>query len=286
MSVGFIGLGVMGRSMAGHINAKLGGVVVWNRTAGRADSLAAEGAIRAASPGEVAGKCNVICICVADTPDVEAVVFGPNGIMTGIRPGTLIVDFSTISPAATLVFAARAAERGAAWVDAPLTGGDVGARNATLTIMAGGDPNDIARAKAVFEAVGKKHIHLGPVGSGQRAKLCNQAAVCGTIASMGEAMILARESGLDVAQVLDVIGSGAAGSWTLANYGPRILIGDFDPGFSVRLMAKDLRLVKEAIAEIKGDFSTVERMSAIFEQMVADGEGDLGIHAAVRRLGW
>lgn len=286
MRIAFLGLGVMGRPMAGHLRERFGDLAVWNRTASKADGLVEAGATRADSPAAAAEGADVVCLCLADTPDVEAVVFGEQGVYQSIQKEMVIVDFSTISADATEDFAGRAGEKGAMWLDAPVSGGDVGARKGTLTIMVGGPRESFDACLPVFETVGKTIRHMGPVGSGQRTKMANQIAVCGTLAAMAEAMNFARESGMDVAAVLEVIGSGAAGSWTLQNYGPRVLAGDFDPGFAVRLMAKDLRLVTEALEGKVADYETMRRFAALFAAMTERGDGGAGIHAVVRDLGW
>lgn len=286
MKIGFIGLGTMGGPMAGHLLKRFGSLVVWNRTPARAEALVSQGARSVDSPRTLAESCDVICLCVADTPDVESVVFGGDGLYDGLRSGTLIIDFSTISAKATEQFAARVRAQGAGWVDAPMSGGDVGARNATLTIMAGGSEQDYARALPILEAIGKNLFHMGPVGNGQRTKLANQIGVVGTIVSMGEAFNFARESGMDVEKVWQVISSGAAGSWSLSNYGPRALRGDWKPGFAASLMAKDMRLVLEALEGLGSDYTLVRRMTEFYEAMAREGEGNLGNHAVIRRLGW
>lgn len=276
----------MGAPMAGHLRERFGGLAVWNRTARKADGVVEAGATLADSPAAAADEADLVCLCVADTPDVEAVVFGEQGVHQSIKKGAVIIDFSTISAIATEEFARRIEQRGAAWLDAPISGGDVGARKGTLTIMVGGPRETFDACLPVFETVGKTIRHMGPVGSGQRTKMANQIAVCGTLAAMAEAMNFARESGMDVAAVLEVISSGAAGSWTLENYGPRVLAGDFDPGFAVRLMAKDLRLVTEALEGKEADYETVRRFAALFAAMTERGDGGRGIHAVVRELGW
>jgi len=283
---GFAGLGVIGRGMVGNLMKSWPALPVWNRAAARCEAFAAEGAQPQATPAELARRCNVVGLCVSDTPDVEAVAFGPEGLLAGLSPGAIILDFSTISPIATEEFARRAGERGVLWVDAPVSGGDVGARNGTLTIMAGGDRGAFDRALPLLEKIGRKIVHMGPSGSGQRTKLVNQIAVMGTIVSMAESMNFAREKGMDVAAVIEVVSSGAAGSWSLANYGPRVLKGDFAPGFSINLMAKDLRLVRENLAGLQADYSVVRRLTEICEKLVAEGKGHEGLHALVKALGW
>ncbi|MCC6546620.1 NAD(P)-dependent oxidoreductase [Candidatus Sumerlaeota bacterium] len=229
MRIGFLGLGVMGASMAGHLQKKFPNIVVWNRTRERCAALGKAGAETAASPAEVAAMCDVLCVCVSDTPDVEAVVFGKGGVAESIRPGSLLIDFSTISAAGTENFAERLRAKNCAWVDSPMSGGDVGARNAALTLMVGASDADYQRALPVLQAVGNRISHMGAVGTGQKTKLANQIAAIGTLISLGESLNFARESGMDVERVWSVISSGAAGSWSLSNYGPRVLRGDWKP---------------------------------------------------------
>lgn len=286
MKASYLGLGVIGSGMCGNLLAKGVGLTVWNRTRGKAEPFLEKGAHGASTPAEAGAASPIVCLCVSDTPDVESVVFGADGALAGMREGSLLIDFSTISAEATEEFARRAAGRGIAWVDAPVSGGDVGARNGTLTIMAGGDVGAFGRALPLMEKVGRSITHMGPPGSGQRTKMVNQIAVAATIASMAEALNFAREQGMDVEKVLEVISSGAAGSWSLSNYGPRLLRGDYAPGFSAALMAKDLRLVLSALEGLQADYTVVRHMSAVYERMVAEGMEHLGNHAAALPLGW
>jgi 3-hydroxyisobutyrate dehydrogenase len=286
LRVAFLGLGVIGRGMVGNLMKKWPDLTVWNRTPKRAEPFAAAGARVAASAAEAADGAGVVCVCVSDTPDVESVVFGPGGAAEGLRSGSVLIDFSTICPERTRAFAAKLAGQGAEWLDAPVTGGDVGARNGTLTIMVGGREEAFAKALPVLETVGRKVVRMGDCGMGQQTKLVNQVAVMGTLASMGEAMNFAREKGLDVAQVLDVIASGAAGSWSMANYGPRVLAGDFAPGFALALMAKDLRIVRESLKGCEADYAVVERLATLVDRMVAEGHGGDGLHSIVKAMGW
>lgn len=286
MKVTYLGLGVIGSGMCSNLLRKGVELTVWNRTESRAAPFLAEGARWAATPREAAALSPIVCLCVSDTPDVEAVALGEGGAIEGMTDGSILVDFSTISAEATEDFARRAGERGVAWLDAPVSGGDVGARNGTLTIMAGGDGEAFARALPVMEMVGRSITHMGPAGNGQRTKMVNQIAVAATIASMAEALNFAREQGMDVGKVLEVISSGAAGSWSLSNYGPRLLRGDHAPGFSAALMAKDLRIVLKALEGLEGDYTVVRHMAAVYERMVAGGMEDLGNHAAALPLGW
>lgn len=286
MKVAYLGLGVIGRGMCGNLLAKGADLTVWNRTASRVEALVSEGARSAASPAEAVRGADVVCVCVSDTPDVEAVVFGKDGALEGMRAGTTLVDFSTISAAATVAFAGRAGEKGVDWLDAPVSGGDVGAREGTLTIMAGGDSDVYQRVLPILWMVGRNIHHMGPVGSGQQTKMVNQVAVAGTLASMGEALVFAREQGMDIDKVLEVIASGAAGSWSLSNYGPRLLRGDYNPGFSINLMLKDLRIVLDAMEGLDSEYTVTRHLAEIYERMVKDGRGDLGNHAAALEMGW
>lgn len=242
--VGYIGLGIMGRSMAANLLKAGFEVTVWNRTAAKAAPLVQLGAKPADSPADLAARGpDAICINVSDTPDVEAVLFHQGGLIHGARPGLIVIDHSTISPVATQRFAADLAARQITLLDAPVSGGDVGARNGTLCIMVGGEAAAYERALPVLQAMGKTIVHLGAAGMGQVCKACNQIAVVTNLMGVCEAMTLARRSGLDVMKMIEVLGGGAAASWQLANLGPRIAKGDFNPGFMVDLVLKDLAMI-------------------------------------------
>ena len=244
--IGYIGLGIMGSAMAANLIKAGFKVTVWNRTASKCDALVAQGAEVAASPDDLATRePDVICLNVSDTPDVEHVLFGPRGLVEGARPGLIVVDHSTISPVATQQFAAKLADRQVVFLDAPVSGGDVGARNGTLTMMVGGREDAFERCKPMFEAMAKSITLLGPAGAGQACKACNQIAVVCNLMGVCEAMALAHRSGLDVQKMIQTISGGAAGSWQLANLGPRIAKGDFDPGFMIDLVLKDLAIVAD-----------------------------------------
>ncbi|MCC5877501.1 MAG: NAD(P)-dependent oxidoreductase [Candidatus Sumerlaeia bacterium] len=286
MKVAYLGLGVIGRGMCGNLLARGAELTVWNRTASRAEELVKAGARQGSTPAEAVRGADVVCVCVSDTPDVEAVVFGEGGALEGMEAGAVLIDFSTISAAATEEFSRRAAKKGIDWVDAPVSGGDVGARQGTLTIMAGGDPDVYQRVLPVLQMVGKNIHHMGGVGSGQRTKMANQVAVAGTIASMGEALAFAREQGMDLDKVLEVISSGAAGSWSLSNYGPRLLRGDYNPGFSIDLMLKDLRIVLDAMEGLESEYTVTRYLADIYKRMADEGRGHLGNHAAALEMGW
>lgn len=241
--IGFIGLGIMGRGMARNILKAGFPLRVWNRTASRMDELAAEGAGPASSPGDLAFHSDIIITCVSDTPDVEQVILGEGGVIHGARPGSLVIDMSTISPQATQRIAARLAERHIHMLDAPVSGGSEGAARGTLSIMVGGDAAQFERALPVFQAMGKTITHLGSIGAGQTTKLVNQILVVGHALAMSEALLFAQAGGVDLHKALEAVASGAAGSWMLSNRGPQILARDWRPGFTIDLQQKDIRLV-------------------------------------------
>jgi 3-hydroxyisobutyrate dehydrogenase-like beta-hydroxyacid dehydrogenase len=284
MRVGFIGLGIMGAPMAGHLLDAKHELTVFNRTAAKCEPLRARGARVAASPGEVGQASEFVFLCVSDTPDVEAVLFGTDGVAEGIAKGSVVIDCSTISADATVNFARRLAEQSVAFLDAPLTGGDVGARNATLTIMVGGDERAFQRALPLLQCVGKMIVHMGASGAGQRTKMVNQIICALNVLGMAEGLAFAERAGLDVEKVLQVVSSGAAGSWTLTNYAPRILRGDYAPGFPMHLQAKDLRLCREAIARLGGRFEGTELTHRLFTEASESGLAEQGTQGLINLL--
>jgi 3-hydroxyisobutyrate dehydrogenase len=257
-------------------------VAVTNRTLTRAEPLRGEGATVCRTPKEVATKSDVVISMVTSSPDVEAVTFGPDGIADGARDGLLAVDMSTISPDVSKRIAARAAERGFHVLDAPVSGGQVGAVEARLTIMIGGDDADVARAMPVFQALGKTIVHMGPHGAGQATKLANQIAVVLNNLGVSEALVFAAAQGLDLAKTREVIASGAGGSWAMANYAPKILAGDFSPGFMVDLQQKDLRLALDAAYATKTSLPGTALTHALYTVLQQAGEGRDGNHALIK----
>ncbi len=246
MKVGFIGLGIMGHPMATHILKAGYDLTVFNRTVQRTEDLVQAGATLASSPAEVALRSDVIITIVSDTPDVEEVVSGADGILDGIRKGSIVVDMSTISPQAERELDAKLVKVDCSLVDAPVSGGDVGAHNGTLAIMVGARKADLTRVMPLFEVMGSTITHCGPVGHGQLTKLCNQILVSVTLLGVAEAVRFAEANNLDAAVMIEAVKGGAAGSWQLANLGPRMEKCDYAPGFMVDLLQKDLRLVTEA----------------------------------------
>ncbi|MFN2431334.1 MAG: NAD(P)-dependent oxidoreductase [Gemmatimonadota bacterium] len=282
LRVGFVGLGVMGRRMAANLLSAGFPVTVHNRSRGPADELRARGASVAASPADAARASDVVVTMVTDTAAVEAVLFGRGGVVEGLEAGGVVIDTSTISPAATERFATRLAERGIEMLDAPVSGGDRGAAAGTLAIMVGGRAEVTARCRPVLEALGSHVVHLGPHGSGQRTKLVNQVLGGLHLLALAEGLALARALGLDPWAVLDVVSRGAAGSWMLTHLGPRALAGDFQPGFTIRLQRKDLRLAAEAAADLPLELPGAGLALALFERAEANGLGGLGTQALLR----
>lgn len=277
--IAFIGTGIMGAPMAGHLLAAGHGLTVHTRTRGRAEPLLALGAQWADTPRQAAANADVVFICVPDTPDVQQVVLGGEGVIHSARAGLVVVDHSTISPAATREMAAALARRGTAMLDAPVSGGDVGARNATLSIMVGGDEKAFERVRPLLEHMGKLIVHCGPSGAGQLTKLVNQILVSVTNLAVCEALTFAARNGLDLEKTIAAVSGGAANSWQLANLGPKMIRGDFAPGFMIDLMQKDLRLIMQAAAEAKVSLPAAALVNQLFASAQAAGRGRDGTQA-------
>lgn len=278
--VAFIGLGIMGAPMAGHLLDAGCALHVHTRTKSRAEPLLARGATWCDTPAEAAAKARFTFLCLPDTPDVEQVVTGENGVLAGAPRDAIVIDHSTISPAATRAMAEAAAARGGvAFLDAPVSGGDVGARNATLSIMVGGDEPPFAAARPLLERMGKTITHCGPSGAGQLTKLVNQILVTGNLLAACESLTFAKRNGLDLEKTIAAVGGGAAGSWQLANLGPRMVKGDFAPGFMIDLVVKDLRLVAEALRDPKLDLPALALVHHLFLQAQQSGQGGDGTQA-------
>jgi 3-hydroxyisobutyrate dehydrogenase len=248
MKIGWIGTGIMGSPMCGHLMDTGHDAVIYNRTKAKTAELEKKGASVAMSPGEAARGRDVVFTIVGYPADVEEVYFGEQGILDVVTPGTILVDMTTSSPDLAIRIAEAAKEKGVFSLDAPVSGGDVGAREARLAIMVGGEQEAFERVKPMFDAMGKTVALLGPSGSGQHTKMANQIAIAGTMIGTVEALLYARRAGLDLNALIDVIGTGAAGSWTLNNLGRRIAKGDMDPGFMVMHFIKDMGI---ALAESK-----------------------------------
>ncbi len=284
--VGFIGLGIMGRGMAQNLLKAGFALRVWNRTAERMADLAAAGAATARDPADLAARCDIVITCVSDTPDVEAVLFGnePPGAVGGLAPGSLVIDMSTISPHATRAMAERLRAKGVHMLDAPVSGGSEGAARGTLSIMVGGEAEQVARARPVFEAMGKAITHVGGHGDGQMVKLVNQILVVGNALAMSEALLFAQAGGLDLRKTLDAVKAGAAGSWMLSNRGPQIIERDFRPGFTIDLQQKDVRLALAAADQLGVPVLGTSLIFNLYRTLQADGLGGDGNHALIKAL--
>ncbi|MDE0672670.1 MAG: NAD(P)-dependent oxidoreductase [Caldilineaceae bacterium] len=282
--IGFIGLGIMGRGMAANLLAKGFDVAVWNRTARRADELVEAGAARAESPAAVAQSCPIVITCVSDTPDVEAVVLGPGGVIEGVSSGSLVIDCSTISPQATLEIAKALEAKGASMLDAPISGGSEGAEKGTLSIMVGGRAEDFERARPCLEAMGTTITHVGTQGAGQTVKLVNQILVVGNCVAMCEALLFAQAGGVDLQKTFDAISQGAAGSWMFTNRAPQIIQRDWSPGFMVSLQQKDLRLVLAAADEMGVPIPVTAQIFNLYRTLEARGLHEEGNHALIKAL--
>jgi 3-hydroxyisobutyrate dehydrogenase len=282
--VGWIGTGVMGGSMCGHLLAAGFRVTVHNRSEARLAPLLERGAVRAPTPRAVAEASDVVFTIVGYPRDVREVTLGPAGTLAGARPGTILVDMTTSEPALAVEIAAAAKSKGVHAVDAPVSGGDVGAREARLSIMVGGEPEPVAALAPLFALLGKTVVHQGPPGSGQHAKMVNQVLIASTMIGVCEALLYARRAGLDLESVLRSVSGGAAGSWSLSNLGPRIIAGRFEPGFFVEHFLKDMGI---ALAESRRMGLTLPGLALaerLYREVEAQGRGRDGTHSLVFAL--
>ena len=276
-TIGFIGLGVMGKPMAGHLLKAGYPLVVHNRSRGAVDELVAAGAKAAASPAEVARAATVVITMLPDTPDVERVLTGSDGVLSAIQKGAIVIDMSSISPVATERLAKAVAEKGASMLDAPVSGGEIGAINAALSIMVGGEETAFTRAKPILEKMGnaEKIIHIGKSGAGQVCKVCNQVAIGGALSGVSEAIALAKKAGVDAGKVRQALLGGFAASRVLEVHGERMLTGNFKPGFRTKLYQKDLRLANEAAGANGVAIPGTANVTQLVNALVASGGGDL-----------
>ena len=282
--VGFLGLGIMGQGMARNLLKANFEVSVWNRTPERMEPLIEAGAKRTNSPQDLASQCDVVITCVSDTPDVKEVVLGERGVIHGAKSGTLVVDMSTISPQATREVAAKLEEKGVHMLDAPISGGSEGAAKGTLTIMIGGEEEQVKRAMPYFEAMGKTITHVGGHGAGQMVKLVNQILVVVKMLAVGEALLFGQAGGLDLQKTLEAVSQGAAGSWMLSKRGPQVLDRDWRPGFTIDLQQKDLRLVLEAADQMGVPLMATNMVFNLYRTLQREGLGAEGNHALVKAL--
>ena len=270
MKIGYAGMGIMGRGMAGCLLRNGHEVVVWNRTRDRTGDLVAAGAAVADTPAALAASCDIVMVCVSDTPDVAEVTLGESGLINGLTAGKLVIDHSTISASATRRLAEAVADVGASWVDAPVSGGSEGAERGTLSIMVGGDAAGVERARPFMQSYGTSITHVGPIGAGQMVKQVNQVLVVVNGLAMSEALLLAK--------------AGGAGSWMLANRGPQIVDRDWRPGFTIDLQQKDLRLVLESADELAVPLPATSLVFQMYRALQRRGLGHEGNHALVKAL--
>lgn len=282
--LGWIGTGVMGTPMAGHLLERGWPLMVFSRTRTRAQPLLEVGARWAESPAELASWSDVIFTMVGFPEDVESVYLGAAGVLAGAATGSILVDMTTTRPALARAIAHAAESRGIRAIDAPVSGGDVGARNATLTIMVGGDEAAVKTVNPLFEILGKNIVYQGPPGSGQHAKMCNQIAIAGTMIGVCESLIYGHRAGLDLATMLRAISGGAAGCWTLTNLAPRIIARNFDPGFYVEHFIKDMRIALEEAARMNLALPGLALVHQLYQAVAAQGHGRKGTHALMLAL--
>ena len=284
MQIAFIGMGTMGAPMARNLLEAGYPVTVHNRNREREIPLSEAGATRAASPAEAAAAADVVIVCVSDTPDVEAIVLSEQGVLQGAKAGTVVVDMSTISPAATRAMAAELAQKDIDMLDAPVSGGSEGAQQGTLSIMVGGDAAVFEQVKPVMAAMGKTITHIGPIGAGQTTKAINQIIIAGTYMGVAEGMVLGLKAGLEMDRVLQAVSGGAAASWGLSNRAGNMLNNDYPLGFRVKLHAKDLRIALDAARHSGAVLPVAALVEQLEAGLISRGFGDDDVSAMARVL--
>ena len=282
--IGWIGTGVMGAPMAGHLLAAKHRVTVYNRTRARADELVSAGARWADSPAALAADADVVFTMLGYPADVRETLLGDGGVVAAMRPGSLLIDMTTSEPSLAAEVAQAASERGVDALDAPVSGGDVGARNAALVIMVGGSEQAFDRARPLLETLGRLVVRHGDAGSGQHTKMVNQISIAAGMVAMCEAMLYAQRAGLDVERVIDTIKDGAAGSWSLSNYGPRLLRGDLEPGFKIDHFVKDLGIALAEARRMRLPLSGTALAEQLYVAAQAQGFGAKGTQALLATL--
>lgn len=275
LKVGYIGLGLMGKSMARNILKAGFPVVVHNRSRAAVDELVAEGAVAASSPAVVAAQVDIVFTNLPDSPDVEKVALGEKGIIEAAHDGLIMVDNSTIKPATARKIAAELAKKGIYSLDAPVSGGDIGARNGTLTIMVGGDASALEKVMPVLQAMGKTITHVGEAGAGQVAKAANQIMVAAQMVAMGELLVFSKKAGVDPRKVVDAIKAGAAQCWALDIKTPRLFAGNREPGFKSYMQLKDMNIVLDTAKEYDVPVSGTEANTKLYQMMIEMGMGEL-----------
>ena len=278
-SLGWSGTGVIGASMCGHLLKAGYTAHVYTRTRDKAQSLLDQGARWAPSPRNMAAVCDIVFAIVGFPPDVREVFLGESGALAGCRPGTILVDMTTSQPSLAVEIAAAAAKQGCASVDAPVSGGDIGAREARLSIMIGGDSPAVAAVMPCLEVLGKTLVHQGGPGAGQHTKMVNQILIATNMIGVCESLLYAHRAGLDLETVLKSVGSGAAGSWSLNNLGPRIIAKNFDPGFFVEHFVKDMGIALDEAKRMNLALPGLALAHQLYIAVQAQGRGRLGTHA-------
>jgi 3-hydroxyisobutyrate dehydrogenase len=279
--IGFIGLGLMGSGMSMNLVKAGFPVTVWNRTASKMEPLIEAGAEGAGSPKEVAENSDIVVSIVTDSQDVEEVILGPEGAIHGAKSGAVVIDMSTISPSVTRRIAEELGKKGVGMLDAPVSGGAIGARDGTLSIMVGGENETFQECLPIFEAMGRTVTHVGGNGMGQTVKLVNQILVGTTMLGVAEALMFAKKSGVDLEKCHAAVSGGAAGSWQLTNNGARLLKGDHEPGFKVKDYLKDLRLIMEAAADVNMPLVGTSVVHQMFRSLEAEGLTQKGTQAVI-----
>jgi 3-hydroxyisobutyrate dehydrogenase len=282
--IGWIGTGVMGRSMCGHLLNAGYAITLFNRTKSKAAELLQQGARWADNPLGVAAASDVLISIVGYPEDVRSVLLDDDGALAGCKPGSVLVDMTTSRPSLAVEIAERAAERGVASIDAPVSGGDVGARNATLSIMIGGDADTVAALEPVWKALGSKWVRQGGPGTGQHTKMVNQTLIATGMIGVCEALLYGYRAGLDLEKVLESVASGAAGSWSLSNYGPRMMAGNFDPGFFVAHFLKDMGIALEEARRMRLSLPGLALAEQLYRAVAAQGHDRKGTHALMLAL--
>ncbi|MEP9406072.1 NAD(P)-dependent oxidoreductase [Peribacillus frigoritolerans] len=277
--IGFIGLGVMGKSMAAHLLKAGFEVFVYTRTKDKASELLSQGAKWAAAPKEITQKANVIISMVGYPSDVEEIYLGENGLIENGKQGTYLIDMTTSTPTLAVKIAEEAKKRGMESLDAPVSGGDIGARDAKLTIMVGGSSEAFESVRPIFDILGSNVVHQGPAGSGQHTKMCNQIAIASNMIGVTEAISYAKKAGLDPDRVLRSISSGSAGSWSLSNLVPRMVEGDFEPGFYIKHFIKDMKIALDEAERMGMDAPGLSLSKSLYEGLAEAGEENSGTQA-------
>lgn len=277
--IGFIGLGVMGKSMAAHLLKAGFEVFVYTRTKDKSSELLSQGAKWAAAPKEIAQKANVIISMVGYPSDVEEIYLGDNGLIENGKQGTYLIDMTTSTPTLAVKIAEEAKKRGMESLDAPVSGGDIGARDAKLTIMVGGSSEAFEAVRPIFDILGSNVVHQGPAGSGQHTKMCNQIAIASNMIGVTEAISYAKKAGLDPDRVLRSISSGSAGSWSLSNLVPRMVEGDFEPGFYIKHFIKDMKIALDEAERMGMDAPGLSLSKSLYEGLAEAGEENSGTQA-------